>query len=102
MKDEEKIAIIFDLLCIFSYLKSKEYIYRDLKPNNIIFDKNKQIVLIDFDSMINYDRRNEIDKSKFTTDFSSVFVAPEINRTESGIPSYQSDVYSLGQMISFI
>ena len=102
MKDEEKIAIIFDLLCIFSYLKSKEYIYRDLKPNNVIFDKNKQIVLIDFDSMINYDRRNEIDKSKFTTDFSSVFVAPEINRTESGIPSYQSDVYSLGQMISFI
>lgn len=29
MKDEEKLIIIFDLLCIFSYLKLKKYIYRD-------------------------------------------------------------------------
>ncbi|KAK8834388.1 hypothetical protein M9Y10_019120 [Tritrichomonas musculus] len=102
MKDEEKLIIIFDLLCIFSYLKLKKYIYRDLKPNNVILDNNNQIVLIDFDSMISNERLNEKDESEFTRDFSSDGTAPEINESSDGIPSYQSDVYSLGKLILFI
>ena len=49
---EDKIKIIFELLLIIQYLHSKEYVYRDLKPNNVIIDNNKTAILIDFDRMI--------------------------------------------------
>lgn len=45
---------------------------------------------------------DEIDISNLTRDFSSEYSAPEINETDDGISSYQSDVYSLSKMVSFI
>ena len=37
---------------IFEYLHHNNLIYRDLKPNNMILDHNKTVVLIDFDRML--------------------------------------------------
>ena len=92
----DKITIIFELILIFLYLHKYNFIYRDLKPNNIMIDKNKNAVLIDFDRMISLSKD---DDEMHTQDFSSIFVAPEVN---FGEPSYKSDIYSLGQMIHYI
>ena len=62
-----------------------------------MIDANKNLVLIDFDRLLNTDRITE--NTQFTNDFSSDFKAPEIN---SGNFSYECDIYSIGLMIYYI
>ena len=48
----EKITIFFELMIIIEFLHRKGFIYRDLKPNNIIINNDNIAILIDFDQMI--------------------------------------------------
>lgn len=91
----DKITLIFELILIFQYFRQKEMIYRDLKPNNIMVDEHKTIVLIDFDRLIPNN-----DESEKTNNFASGFLAPEV--VSAGLYSYESDIYSLGKMIEYI
>lgn len=71
---DEKLTIIFELMLVIEYLHRNHFVYRDLKPNNVIIDTNKTAILIDFDRMIKYD---SIEKEQInTTDFQSLFAAP--------------------------
>ncbi|KAK8842949.1 hypothetical protein M9Y10_025815 [Tritrichomonas musculus] len=90
--------IIFEIMIILAYLHHHGYIYRDLKPNNIIVDKNSTIYLIDFDRMIKSSSINS--NQNITDNFSEAYIAPEILNGESF--SYKSDIYSLGKVIEFI
>ena len=76
-----------------NYLHEKKFIYRDLKPNNIMIDESKTVYIIDFDRMI------DNDNDQHTTDFSLTFAAPEINKNEF---TDKNDIYSIGQMIYYI
>ena len=91
---DDQITIIFELMLVLEYLHRNHFIYRDLKPNNVIVDGNKDIVLIDFDRMVDFQYLN--DNADFTADLGSRFVAPEI---QSNDITYKCDVYSLGKMI---
>ncbi|KAK8883485.1 hypothetical protein M9Y10_042577 [Tritrichomonas musculus] len=90
----EKIILILELILIFQYIRDENYIYRDLKPSNVMIDKNKTLVLIDFNRMIKLSN-----EGIQTNDFTAGFSAPEI---QFGKATEKSDVYSLGQMIYFI
>ena len=94
---DEKIKIIFEIILTISYLHNNGFVYRDLKPNNIIIDNNKNAVLIDFDRMVLNDEIN--DEKQRTIDFNSIFAAPEINYGEV---IFENDIYSIGQIIYFI
>lgn len=98
LNNDEKLVVIVDLLIILNYLHQNQFIYRDLKPDNIIIDQNKTAILIDFDRMIKFD--TEINKDLMTCDFEEKFTSPEILKGES--VSYKSDIYSLGLLICFI
>ena len=70
---KQKILIIIEILYSVQYLHRNDFIYRDLKPNNLIIDQNQRIVLFDFDRMI------QKDEIAFTKDFNSNFADPEMN-----------------------
>ena len=90
----DKIKIIFELMLIFKYFRENELIYRDLKPNNVMIDSNKNIVLIDFDRLI------DNTESAHSIDASNDFIAPEVYSANQY--SYESDIYSVGKMIEYI
>lgn len=93
----EKITLIFELMLVIEYIHRKGFVYRDLKPNNIMIDENKTLVLIDFDRMIKINERSS--DSNFTVYFEPNFSDPDVNK---GIVSYYNNIYSLGKMIYFI
>lgn len=96
LNDDEKIKIFFEVLNTICYLHSIGFIYRDLKPNNIIIDAYKTAVLIDYDRMIS---PKDYDKT-MTIDFASPYIAPEIPKEHPF--TYKSDFYSLGKLLYFI
>lgn len=97
LSESEKIKMIVELLNVFEYLQENNFVYRDLKPDNVMLDENKTIVLIDFDRMI---KISDITNDKeCTIDFYSEFVAPEVNSRKI---SFKNDIYSIGKMILFI
>ena len=55
---EEKYTIILQIMLSIVFLHLNGYIYRDLKPSNIMIDSNKTAILIDFDWMINFNDSN--------------------------------------------
>lgn len=56
-----KVFIVFELMLSVHFIHSKNYICRDLNPNNIIINKNKDAILIDFDRVIQADKQTTMD-----------------------------------------
>lgn len=73
----QKIKIILSILIVIQYLHFQNFIYRDLKPNNLMIDKNGDLVLIDFDRMIKNIKENTGFQS--THDFGHLYASPELN-----------------------
>ena len=107
----EKIIIIMEILLTIQYFHSKKYIYRDLKPNNVIIDQNGNAIIIDLDrtissasSLIQMDRNisDTENKGEETTTYfgSEYFIAPEISRNKQ--ISTKADIYSIGKLIYYI
>lgn len=93
---DDIIIIILELMMIFYYFYANKILYRDLKPNNVMLNENKTVVLIDFDRLIENDDNNE-QTLDLNTNF---FSAPEISHTSKY--SYKSDIYSLGKMFKYL
>ena len=94
---DEKINAISEILQSFFFIHLNNFVYRDLKPNNVMVDENKTIVLIDFDRLIDME---DFDVDNPTLDWASIYIAPEICKT--GNFSFKSDIYSLGKLIDYI
>lgn len=56
---DDRINIIFEILIVIQCFHERHYIYRDLKPNNIMINENKMVVLIDLDRLIEVDDSTE-------------------------------------------
>ena len=87
----ERFKILLEILKILKHIHDNGYIYRDLKSNNIIINRNNQVFIIDFDRMINESSTN----NDFTRNLMNT--PPEIERNKKY--TYQSDIYSLGKKI---
>lgn len=102
LKKEDKIRIIYELMTIMNYLHKNHFIYRDLKPDNVMIDKSNTAILIDFDRMVSYDdiKNSEDVLSDYSGYFMHAYAAPEVG-TDINY-SYACDIFSLGQMIYYI
>lgn len=95
--ENTKFKIIFELILVIKYIHDQNFIYADLKPDNLIYDDiNKSLILIDLDHMIN---NNDPNENITISSYSKNYSAPE---SDEGKVSNKSDIYSLGQVIYFI
>ncbi|KAK8883501.1 hypothetical protein M9Y10_042593 [Tritrichomonas musculus] len=94
---KDLIKNIFQMMLTIEYLHHKNYIYRDLKPNNFLLDQYQTFVLIDYDRMIVNEDKN---KDENTTRNLSQYAANEIN--DGSLYSFPVDIYSLGKTIEYL
>ena len=87
-------------MIIIQYLHFNGFIYRDLKPNNLMIDQNNSIVLIDLDRMVKNSEENTGANS--THSFAHDYSAPEICIYDNVTITEKVDIYSLGWLINFI
>lgn len=94
------IRITLQICDIFRYLHSfKPYpiIYRDLKPSNIMIDKQKQIRLIDFGIA----RHFSLEKNEDTMQLGTIgFAAPEQFLGKQ--TNAYSDIYAIGALVYYL
>ncbi|KNC52205.1 CAMK protein kinase [Thecamonas trahens ATCC 50062] len=92
-------SFAYDILLALQYFHKLGFMYRDIKPDNILFDAvSNRAILIDFDTVIRYD---PIAPPKTFTG-SQGYMAPEVAdewaRCSRGYTP-QVDVYSLGVLM---
>ena len=98
--NEEKLwDVLVQVLNGLTYLHyNKNIIHRDIKPDNILFDKDGNIKITDFGiSAVNKDDADESIKCHKTQIGSAQFMSPEMAQG-SGY-DYKSDIYMLGIML---
>ena len=97
---DRKIEVTLSICSAVQYAHDNGVIHRDIKPANIVFDREWNPVLTDFD----------IADIKWATSLSTtvegglgtpVFAAPE-QLVDAGLASERSDVYSLGRMLYYL
>lgn len=102
-----KVRIISEIASVLEYMHVNHMIHRDLKPGNLILDKNNHIYLIDYGiSKIITNKKNIITSIKGTLNY----LAPEVfnvkNLTENeetvSIISHKVDVWGFGCLVSYI
>ena len=102
-----KMKIIKDIGNVLEYMHVNHMIHRDLKPGNIILDKNHNVYLIDYGiSKICANKNNVLTQTKGTLNY----LAPESlevkNFTENeeviSIVSPKVDVWAFGCLMSYI
>ncbi len=76
-----------------AYAHEKKIAHRDLKPGNIIIDKNENVFLIDFG--IAKEMGTEATKTAYTA-LTPMFAAPERQSGEKGYNPFISDIYETG------
>ncbi|CAD8191175.1 unnamed protein product [Paramecium octaurelia] len=97
LDEKEKMIIVQQLLSVANYFHSEGYIYRDFKPENILFMENKvnKLKLIDFGLAIRID---EIVRNKYQVCGTLGYIAPEVFQ-RTYIYDFKSDIFSLGAVI---
>ncbi|ABW33278.1 phosphate ABC transporter substrate-binding protein PstS family protein [Acaryochloris marina] len=91
--DQKILALLKDLLPVFSAIHSRKVIHRDIKPENIMRRENDgRLILIDFG--VSKQLSKSIVSMAGTMVGSLGYAAPE--QMESGIAQPNSDLYSLG------
>uniref|UniRef100_A0A6B2L1A1 Protein kinase domain-containing protein n=1 Tax=Arcella intermedia TaxID=1963864 RepID=A0A6B2L1A1_9EUKA len=101
---EKKFKIISQIIAGMQYLHSKEILHLDLKPGNILLDKDYNAKISDFGlSVITINNKDSFDtpstKLPAIPGGTPVFMPPEA--FESGhVPTVKNDVYAFGVIIN--
>lgn len=93
LSEELAIKILIQMVDTVHYLQSKGISHHDLKPDNMIYDPEKQhIKLFDFGLAISVNPENPVSRSRSG---SPLYMAPEILLKDSH-NVFQADIWSIG------
>lgn len=97
LSKKEALKYVIDICCALSVLHSFNIVHRDVKPENVIINKDKKAVLIDLE----ISRFVTGVKKKDTNKLGTInYAAPEqFGATES---TFATDVYAVGTLINFL
>ena len=96
--EEECLFLAFQLLKTEENIIQQGYLYRDLKPDNILVDHSGQITLVDFGICCSADDYIEIEEEYIAG--TAQYLPPE--RLTGDIEEERSEIYSLGLIIYFM
>lgn len=94
LKEPVAKKIFAQLVSGVDYLHSKQLIHRDLKLENLLLDKHKNVIISDF-GFVNSFNREHNDLMK-TSCGSPCYAAPELVLTQSPYEGRKVDIWSLG------
>lgn len=97
--EEMCLDITKQVLAILSKIHDAGIIHNDIKPGNIIIDKNNRVHIIDFGIAYNRGKTSEAIVTGIAAG-SKGFMAPEI--TAHAAPSCESDIYSTGVVMALM
>ncbi len=83
-----------DLLDALAYLRSSGVVHRDVKPENVLVDREGRARLIDFDLAVRVDERGRAP----TVAGSLAYLSPEQARGE--VATFASDLYAAGVLLA--
>ena len=100
--EDQIVSLSYGILSALSYLSSKNIMHRDIKPDNILIQKNGKIVIIDFGLACN-PRQSEF---AYKICGSPGYIAPEVLRcsVQDKFSAYneQCDVFSAGCILFYL
>ncbi|CUM66528.1 uncharacterized protein PRCAT00004195001 [Priceomyces carsonii] len=97
LKENDAKKIFAQLVSGVDYMHSKGLIHRDLKLENLLLDKHKNVIISDFGFVNSYNK----DKNDFmkTSCGSPCYAAPELVLTQSPYEGRKVDIWSLGVIL---
>ncbi|MBD2203923.1 serine/threonine protein kinase [Calothrix sp. FACHB-1219] len=93
LEESEVIQIIDKLINILEFVHENNIIHRDIKPDNIIIDKDDNLFLIDFGAVKEFIAQNTQLQKPGTQIYTQGYAPIEQMR---GYPRFNSDIYALG------
>jgi len=97
MEPKKALRVFKQVMNAVAYLHERGYVHGDIKPGNILLEREDRPVIIDFGTAepINYERPTMRDVRPRTPDW----VAPEENE---GILTPETDIYHLGELLFYM
>ena len=92
---QKTVEFIRQICSALAHAHSNGIIHRDIKPDNVLIASNGSVKLMDFGLALNMDTTRMTDAGTLVGTFA--YLAPEL--IQGGMPSAQSDIYSLGVML---
>lgn len=92
----ERLAVFSELCHVLAHAHERGVIHRDLKPDNVLFDADGHLKLIDFGlaTLVNGDPRYQLTQTAMT--MGTVDYMPPEQRTDARSVDARGDVWSLG------
>ncbi|MCM8537973.1 MAG: serine/threonine protein kinase [Lentisphaeraceae bacterium] len=98
LSEKEAVRLVYQLLLITEFIYSKGYLYRDLKPQNIVVNDDGKLTLMDYGICL--PKGTAAHPQEMEAEGSPHFIPPE-RITDQG-EDIRSEIYSIGMLLYYM